>query len=354
MSYTTDLKNIFWENINILIADESNEEVQKSIGAIQNKFGKINIKYAQNIVELNHIASIYNPDLIITEICLGHLNSKQLVENLKNTFPTIPIVIYTHQENENLIIAELAQIVDDYVLKENDKRLTFAVIKQVSCFTLKMESQLEVEQYEKYINLYRRWESNLDGVIFIFTLSGNGEKTISYISSNSKDLFGLPQEDFVKNYNCFDSLLFPGESERIDGLLKISAQTLEPVVTKIKFIIRNNINWFSLNVKPYSSGSNDITWEGLLLNISKQKFAEEKLIKEQNFLLALMNNSPDAIYFKDLESRFIRINEGYIKKINVKSSEEILGKTDFDIFDADHAIDARQDELNIISTGKPK
>ncbi|MEJ2615170.1 MAG: PAS domain S-box protein [Ignavibacteriaceae bacterium] len=73
-----------------------------------------------------------------------------------------------------------------------------------------------------------------------------------------------------------------------------------------------------------------------------------------NYLFsALMNNLPDIIYFKDLESRFIKINNGYLKKIGASSEAEILGKTDFEIFDYEHADSARKDELHIIKTGKP-
>ena len=73
-----------------------------------------------------------------------------------------------------------------------------------------------------------------------------------------------------------------------------------------------------------------------------------------NYLLTvLMDNIPDSIYFKDLESRFIKVNKGIMKNAGVSSEEEILGKTDFDLFGHEHAREARKDELEIIKTGKP-
>ena len=67
---------------------------------------------------------------------------------------------------------------------------------------------------------------------------------------------------------------------------------------------------------------------------------------------AIMDNLPDVIYFKDLESKFIKINNGFLKKVGVSSEKEILGKTDFEIFDYEHADYARKDELHIIKTGE--
>lgn len=74
---------------------------------------------------------------------------------------------------------------------------------------------------------------------------------------------------------------------------------------------------------------------------------------QQYLLSVMMDNIPDSIYFKDLESRFIKVNKGIMKYAGVSSEEEILGKTDFDFFGFEHADEARKDELEIIKTGKP-
>ena len=74
---------------------------------------------------------------------------------------------------------------------------------------------------------------------------------------------------------------------------------------------------------------------------------------DQYLFKALMDNSPDAIYFKDLESKFIKVNEGFIRKLNASSKDEIIGRNDFDLFDVEHANDARKDELFIIQSGTP-
>ena len=79
----------------------------------------------------------------------------------------------------------------------------------------------------------------------------------------------------------------------------------------------------------------------------------DSTIFDQYLFKILMDSSPDLIYFKDLKSRFIKVNKAYIKKMNAISEDEILWKTDFDFFDSEHALDARKDELFIIETGNP-
>ena len=81
---------------------------------------------------------------------------------------------------------------------------------------------------------------------------------------------------------------------------------------------------------------------------------QKALLKEQALLGALMDNLPDKIYFKDLQSRFIRINKGLSNHFKIDSPAEAEGKTDFDFFTAEHAQPAYDDEQNIITSGEPK
>jgi PAS domain S-box-containing protein len=74
---------------------------------------------------------------------------------------------------------------------------------------------------------------------------------------------------------------------------------------------------------------------------------------ESVFLSSLMSNIPDNIYFKDRESRFLMINRALADRFGLKSPSEAIGKTDADFFLPEHALDARQDEIDIMRTGIP-
>ena len=75
---------------------------------------------------------------------------------------------------------------------------------------------------------------------------------------------------------------------------------------------------------------------------------------QESFLLHnLLENIPEAIYFKDIESRFILINHAAARLFKLASPEGAIGKTDFDIFTKEHARAAFEDEREIIRTGIP-
>lgn len=69
-------------------------------------------------------------------------------------------------------------------------------------------------------------------------------------------------------------------------------------------------------------------------------------------LNALMEHFPGSIYFKDRLSRFLKINNAFEKKFSL-SKEDIIGKSDFDLFTDEHAEQAFDDERRIMQTGRP-
>jgi len=92
---------------------------------------------------------------------------------------------------------------------------------------------------------------------------------------------------------------------------------------------------------------------GVFRDITERKRAEKALRYEQYLLHTLMNNVPDHIYFKDCQSRFIRINNAQARLFGLSDPAQALGKTDFDFFTIEHARQAYDDEQEIIRTGKP-
>lgn len=73
---------------------------------------------------------------------------------------------------------------------------------------------------------------------------------------------------------------------------------------------------------------------------------------DRTLVRAFLENVPDFVYFKDTESRFIAVSKSKAVRHGVEP-EELVGKSDADVFSAEHAQWARVDEESIMATGEP-
>ncbi|MGO9405687.1 MAG: putative bifunctional diguanylate cyclase/phosphodiesterase [Acidimicrobiales bacterium] len=75
---------------------------------------------------------------------------------------------------------------------------------------------------------------------------------------------------------------------------------------------------------------------------------------ERTCIRNLLYGTEERVYFKDLHSRFLLVSTGWIAAVAPsRTAEEIIGKTDFDVFSEEHAAAALEDEQLIIRTGEP-
>jgi PAS domain S-box-containing protein len=111
--------------------------------------------------------------------------------------------------------------------------------------------------------------------------------------------------------------------------------------------------WVSTIKLPLTDNDGNIIGTfGISRDVTKRRLAEEELAQEQYLMRTLMDNLPDHIYFKDHESRFLRINKALAQFLGLNDPAQAIKKTDFDFFTGEHAQQAYEDEQKIIRTGQ--
>lgn len=87
-------------------------------------------------------------------------------------------------------------------------------------------------------------------------------------------------------------------------------------------------------------------------DVTDQKNAEHQVEYEKFLLSILLDTVPDSVYFKDVDSRFIRLSRSCAHKLGLDDPRDAIGKSDADFFDRQHAKEALADERRIIETGE--
>ena len=85
--------------------------------------------------------------------------------------------------------------------------------------------------------------------------------------------------------------------------------------------------------------------------IAERKQAEKSLFESENKCRVLVDYLPQKIYLKDQNSVYVYCNDNFAHDLNIKT-DEIIGKTDYDLFSKEIAENNIAEDKEIIKSGK--
>jgi PAS domain S-box-containing protein len=84
-----------------------------------------------------------------------------------------------------------------------------------------------------------------------------------------------------------------------------------------------------------------------------QRKTGEKLEYERKLLRHLMDGIPDAIYFKDAERRYTRLNAAELRILNADCEENVTGRREDEFMPPGRAASRRAEDERLLATGEP-
>ncbi|PYV26885.1 MAG: diguanylate cyclase [Acidobacteria bacterium] len=115
-----------------------------------------------------------------------------------------------------------------------------------------------------------------------------------------------------------------------------------------------NTRWLLTTEVPLRDGQgNTVGLVGMGRDITGRKQAEESLAHERHLLRTLIDHTPDFIYVKDTESRFLLANLPLAHLMGRATDKELLGRTDFDSYPEELAGAYYKDEQALMRSGQP-
>ena len=131
-------------------------------------------------------------------------------------------------------------------------------------------------------------------------------------------------------------------------------RTGKPVIGEVTRVtlLDGKVVWFLSSKLPWKDKNGNIVGVfGTSKDVTSIKEAEAKLAEASALMTTLLASTPDHIYFKDRESRFIRCSASMAHLFKVDNVDEVVGRSDHDFFAEEHARPAFEDEQEIIRTG---
>ncbi|WP_240740188.1 PAS domain-containing protein [Flagellimonas allohymeniacidonis] len=110
--------------------------------------------------------------------------------------------------------------------------------------------------------------------------------------------------------------------------------------------------WVAAGGKAITQAGKIIKIFGTFQDINEQMLAEKRTRESERLLTTLIDNLPINVFIKDKDSRKILVNKAECDYLEV-DAKQLIGKTDFDLYDPNVAQKSRDEDLEVIRTLKP-
>ncbi len=284
--------------------------------------------------------------LLATKEIYLELAEKGEIE-LIGEFPVDWLGVPLKVQNKSIGVIAVQSYDKEIRYDESSKQALEYVSAQIA---IAIEKKRYEEQLEDSLSLLRATLESTDNGLLVVDKQGQ----IKLFNNKFLEIWGIPKEIIQGGT---DSALVEYVHEKLKNPIDFMRRI------NMLYELPEEKAWDTLEFKdgriierytqPYTIGKEIVGRVWSFKDITEKEKSKKEIEYEQYLLHLLMDNIPDAIFFKDKDCRYIRINKAQAQLLGVLGEKQALGKTDFDFISKDVAVELFNDDVKIMRTGKP-
>ncbi len=201
------------------------------------------------------------------------------------------------------------------------------------------------ESEERYHAIFERAP---DSIVLVDTETG----ALVEFNDRTYESLGYTREEFEKlkipDFEAIESV--EEVAKHIERTTREGTDTFETKHRKKDGEIRDIL----VSSRALSIGGRDFL-QGVWRDITERKRAEEALRDSRHMLQTVLDSIPSAVFWKDRDSIYLGGNRTLLEAAGLKSSEEVVGKSDYDLpWEKEQADSFREDDRRVMESGIPE
>jgi sigma-B regulation protein RsbU (phosphoserine phosphatase) len=166
----------------------------------------------------------------------------------------------------------------------------------------------------------------------LFRRKADDKSTLVYVSNNIQQL-GYSAEGFLSGRTHFRDIVHPEDKERIGAEIRGFAEKDVEEYTQVYRILAKSgdVHWVEDQTSVERDAKGNKTYnQGILVDITERKLAEEKLRKSEEKFRRIVETAGEGFILMDENLAIVDVNDAYCRLLGY-TREEVLGKTPIDL-----------------------
>jgi signal transduction histidine kinase len=256
--------------LRVLVVEDSEDDYELLVNFLGRGPWRVQARRVEDAAGLRGALAAERWDVIVSDHSLPRFDSTAALRIVRETDRQIPFIIVSGQIGEDFAVDAMLAGADDYVMKHNLARLRPAVQRCLAASELRREkAEAERAKGESEARLAAIAE-NLPGAVFQLR-HGAGPARFAYLSPGAAPLLGHPDRAFLDSF-----------AEQLAGAVGAG----RPLRWEGSLAAAGAKRWLAVSGSPRSD-ANEQVWDGIMMDVSALKSAEQALRRSREALSEL-------------------------------------------------------------------
>jgi PAS domain S-box-containing protein len=191
----------------------------------------------------------------------------------------------------------------------------------------KAEHKRAEEALRQNQDMYRRVAESMPGMVFTFVLHEDGSFSLPYVNGRIMEYAGISSESVMAEPALLFTPIHHDDLEMVQQTISASARTLQDFTLEHRLIdVNGQLRWFRVESKPQRLSNGDILWNGVSIDITERKRAEEALREGEERFRAVVEGSEAGYFFIAQDGAYQNVNSAWLRMHGLTTRDEVIGK----------------------------
>jgi len=264
--------------LRVLIVEDSPDDYELILRALAGGPWRITGERVESADGLRAAFAAAEWDVVISDHNLPQFDSLAALALARAADPEIPFIIVSGRIGEDVAVDAILAGADDYVMKHNLARLRPAVARCLEARALKRQMRAAEARERESESRLAAIAAHLPGVVFqLRQPAGSASAQFVYLSDGAEQLLGRSPAHLLANPREILALTSGGPGEPLAARLRECAATGAPLAWEGRIGSGPQARWVSVSASPRSVDAGVRLWDGIMVDITSLKNAEERL-----------------------------------------------------------------------------
>lgn len=315
------------EKLRILFIEDNENDTILAISLLKKEGYDIYHQRVDNAVDLRKALGGHEWDIVISDFAMPGFSGSEALEIFNVFGLDIPFILVSGSVGEEIAISMLKSGANDYIMKDKLNLIVPSVNRELKEYANRKERR------EYYNELKRAQKIVLQSPITLWQWSSDSNAPVVYVSENVMQ-FGYSSTDFTSGKIFFKDIVHPDDIKKtMPYRNKNISDDLDSYSLEYRIICKDgSTRWVSDQTTIIRKPTGEIDYiQGLIIDISKQKNSEDRVIASEKRFKELMENMEMIALILDNDGKIQFCND-YLLQLTGWELQQVINQDWFEMF----------------------